>query len=410
LLCIEPHFPGRLGAVADWLVRRRGYRCQFYCNSAASQEHWPESVGKGLDLVGFKVGGVAREKAVPWTRQLERGLCYAYGCWEVLEARRPRPVDLILGRSAGLGSTLFAAVSLPGVPVVNLLDYFTHPHAYDLAEEAGAETPAAYFHWRRACNAMDLLDLENGVLAWTPTYWQRDLFPAEYHDAFFVLHDGVDTRQFARRPCSARTIAGRVIPPETRVVTFVARYLDRLRGFDRFIELADRLMKAGTDVLCVAVGDTIVHRGLDLPFYGQDYSAHVLTRIPLVDPDRLWLPGVVSPTVLAEILAASDLHVYPSRPYGVSRSLLEAMATGCLILAWDTAPVREFLEHGQTGLLVRPDDPDAAERLALAVLADPMAHRSLGETAATRVHERYAQDVTLPALAAQFDRLVEQGA
>jgi hypothetical protein len=24
LLCVEPRFPGRLGAVADWLVRKRG--------------------------------------------------------------------------------------------------------------------------------------------------------------------------------------------------------------------------------------------------------------------------------------------------------------------------------------------------------------------------------------------------
>jgi hypothetical protein len=37
LLCIEPCFPGRLGAVADWLVRRRGYRCQFYCANAADR-------------------------------------------------------------------------------------------------------------------------------------------------------------------------------------------------------------------------------------------------------------------------------------------------------------------------------------------------------------------------------------
>ena len=37
LLCIEPRFPGRLGAVADWLVRRRGYRCQFYCHTAEPQ-------------------------------------------------------------------------------------------------------------------------------------------------------------------------------------------------------------------------------------------------------------------------------------------------------------------------------------------------------------------------------------
>src|SRR5919109_1467477 len=119
LLCIEPRFPGRLGAVADWLVRRRGYRCQFYCNGIDAPEYWPESVGKGLEIVQFNVGGVAREPTVVWMRHLERGLCYAYGCWEVLEARRPRPIDLVLGRSAGLGSTLFVPASLPGVPIVN---------------------------------------------------------------------------------------------------------------------------------------------------------------------------------------------------------------------------------------------------------------------------------------------------
>src|SRR5262249_45970754 len=115
LLCVEPRFPGRLGAVADWLVRHRGYRCQFYCHTVEARERWPGSVGKGLELVQFNVGGVARETAVPWTRDLERGMCYAYGGWEVLDARRPRPVDIVLGRSAGLGSTLFVPVSLPRV-------------------------------------------------------------------------------------------------------------------------------------------------------------------------------------------------------------------------------------------------------------------------------------------------------
>src|SRR5260370_284517 len=120
LLCIEPRFPGLLGPVCDWLVRKRGYRCYFYCAAADGPERWPPSTGQGIDVVRFGVGGVAREAAVPWTRCLERGLCYAYGCWEVLEARRPRPLDLALGRSAGLGSTLFVPVFHAGLPLVNL--------------------------------------------------------------------------------------------------------------------------------------------------------------------------------------------------------------------------------------------------------------------------------------------------
>lgn len=408
LLCIEPRFPGRLGPVADWLVRRRGYRCQFYFHTAEPREHWPESVGRGLELVHFNVGGVAREAIVPWTRQLERALCYAYGCCEVIDMKRPRPVDVVLGRSAGLGSTLFVPASLPRTPIINLFDYFYQPHRYDLAEEAAPDTPVEYFHWRRTASAMDLLELENGVTPWTPTRWQRDLFPPEYRNDFSVLFDGVDARRFARRSPTERRIAGRVLPRDMRVVTFVSRSLDRLRGFDRFLELGNRLLRARKDVLCVVVGDPVVQRGLDVHFYGKDYRAHLLQQCPLHDAERVWFLDAATPDVVAEALLASDLYVYPSRPYSLARSLIEAMAASCPILAWDEEPVREFVEHGRNGLLVQ--DIDAAERWARQVLDDPPGHAALGAVGAETVREQYDQDVTLPRLEAILGRIMNNEA
>jgi glycosyltransferase involved in cell wall biosynthesis len=406
LLCVEPRFPGRLGAVCDWLVRKRGYRVRFFC-AAEDRQHWPESVGRGLDVVLFGVGGVAREAAAHWTRTLERGLCYAFGCWEVLEARRPRPVDLVLGRSAGLGSTLFAPVHLPGTPVVNLFDYFYHAHRHDLAETELAAAPAEYFYWRRGANAVDLLDLENGVTPWAATAWQRDLYPAEYRDGFVVLHPGVDTDRFRRRERRQRRVAGRAIPDAAKVVTFVARGLDRVRGFDRFVRLANRLLALYPDVICVTAGAPAVQRGLDVEHYGRDYATHVLGQAPPHDPARFWSLGFVPPATVAELLAASDLHVYPSRTYPVAASLLEAMASGRVVLAWDGEPLREVLTPGRDSLLVPPDDEDAALRLARAVLDDPAGHAPLGEAAAALVRERYAEDVTLPHLVSLFERLVE---
>src|SRR5690348_3909340 len=88
LLCVEPRFPGRLGAIADWLVRRRGYRCRFLCSSASSRDAWPESVGKGLDVVLCPQSG---EPAVDWTRYLERGINHAMGYFEALGNYPPLP-------------------------------------------------------------------------------------------------------------------------------------------------------------------------------------------------------------------------------------------------------------------------------------------------------------------------------
>jgi glycosyltransferase involved in cell wall biosynthesis len=410
VLWVEPNFPGRLGAVADWLVRRRGYRSWFYCHTADPRATWPASVGNGLDVQTFAVGGIARDASVTWSRVLERSLCYAYGCWEVLEQRRPRPVDLIVGRSNGLGSTLYAPVYWPAAPVANFLDYFYHAHEHDLAGEAGPETSPAYFHWRRSMAAIDLLDLEQTALAWTPTQWQRDLFPSEYREQILVAHDGIDTYRFGPSAWHAtatgpRSIAGRVIPDRVRVVTFVARSLDRLRGFDRFLTVANQLLRERADVLCVVVGDPIVRRGLDVDFHNRDYCAHLMANQPPFDPDRLWFLGNSSPAIVAEVLAAADLHIAPSRPYPVARSLLEAMAVGCVVLVSDTVAHREIVEHGKSGLLVSGQDIDALTRQALAVLADRALHRPLGAAAALLVREHYSQDVCMPRLAERFTAL-----
>lgn len=408
VLWVEPQFPGRLGAAADWLVRKRGYRCRFYCHSVEPRERWPSSVGHGLDVGVFKVGGVARERSVPWQRILERGLCYAYGGWEVIDRDRPRPIDLIVGRSEGLGSTLFAPVYRPGAPLVNFHDYYYHAHQHDLADEAGPNMPAGYYQWRRSANAVDLLDLENGSAAWTATNWQRDLYPAEYRHDFHVLHDGVDTTRFASSDRSGtRTILGRSIPEGTRVVTFVARSLDRLRGFDRYLALALSLLRERSDTICIALGDPVVRRGLDVDFHERDYKAHLLGTVPPFDSERLWFPGNLLSERVAEVLRASDLHIAPSRRYPVARSLLEALSTGAVVLASDTEPHREFLTPGVNGLLARPADPDDWLTQARSVLDDPAAFRPLGEAASSLIRERYAQDVALPALAAFFAQLVD---
>ena len=180
-----------------------------------------------------------------------------------------------------------------------------------------------------------------------------------------------------------------MIPAGTRVVSFVARSLDRLRGLDRFLELAERCCGLGPTFSASSSGDPIVRRGLDVVFHNRDYAAHLLAEQSAVRSRAALVPGPGAPAVVAEVLAASDLHVAPSRPYPVARSLLEAMAAGCVVLASDTEPHREVMTPGETGLLV--DERRRRMRWrkqALAVLADPAAFRPLGDAAARWCGER----------------------
>ena len=125
--------------------------------------------------------------------------------------------------------------------------------------------------------AIDLLDLEQAALAWTPTSWQRGALSRRIPRFSFSCCTTASTPAGSTRlrdrtgHSEPRSIAGRAIPGSTRVVSFVARSLDRVRGLDRFLKLADVLLRSIPDVLCVVVGDPIVRRGLDVVFHNRDY-------------------------------------------------------------------------------------------------------------------------------------------
>ena len=406
LLCIEPRYPGRLGGVADWLVRRRGYRVRFFCHQVDSADRWPEATGRGIEVVTFNVGGLARQPSVEWPDVLERSLCYSYGCSEVLDALRPRPVDVVLGRSDGLGSSLFAPVSFPGAPVVQFFDSYFDPDRREPGDEADLG-PEAYRRWRLAANAIELVELENGVTPWTPTEYQRGLFPAIYRNDFHVLHDGVETRNLPRRNREPLTIGGRTIPADARVVSFVARSLDRLRGFDRFVGIVDRLIRDEPNLIAVALGARVVEHPFDFAHHGRDYPSIILGDRAPSSLERLWLPGLLPTSEVRRLLARSDLHISASRPHPASRSLVEAMAAGCVVLAFETEAALEFIEPGHTGLIA-PPDLEEATRIAIDILRHGDQHRPLGDRAADRVRESYSRDATLPRLAALFDRLASE--
>ena len=84
----------------------------------------------------------------------------------------------------------------------------------------------------------------------------------------------------------------------------------------------------------------------------------------------------------------ADLFCLPSRQEGFGIVFVEAMAAGLPVVAARAGATPEVVEHGRTGLLVPPSDPDALAGTLVRLLGSPEERRMLG-AAGTRAAERY---------------------
>lgn len=86
-----------------------------------------------------------------------------------------------------------------------------------------------------------------------------------------------------------------------------------------------------------------------------------------------------------------DLFVLPSLAEGTSMSVLEAMASGCAIVASAVGGTPALLDGGTCGVLVEPTDTAALASALSDLLGAPERRRALGEAARHRAVTAYAE-------------------
>jgi glycosyltransferase involved in cell wall biosynthesis len=107
------------------------------------------------------------------------------------------------------------------------------------------------------------------------------------------------------------------------------------------------------------------------------------------DLSRVHFLGRIPYARFISLLQLSMVHVYLTYPFVLSWSLLEAMSAGCAIVASDTAPVREAIVDGRTGLLVDFFDGEALMRRVVDLLEQPALRARLGQAARQHAVEHY---------------------
>ena len=105
-------------------------------------------------------------------------------------------------------------------------------------------------------------------------------------------------------------------------------------------------------------------------------------------------------------IAASDLLVLPSRKEGAGFVLLEAMALGLPCVGSRIGGIPEYIQEGETGTIVPPEDADALSDALTALILDPDRRRHMGEAARRRVREHFPAGGSAPRLVSLFEQIL----
>jgi glycosyltransferase involved in cell wall biosynthesis len=389
ILFVHPNYPAQFGHIARRLVKDEGVRCTFVSKVPAGWDH-------GVERVQYTPRGGATVRSHFCSRTFENAIWESQAIFEALKARPDLRPDLVVGHS-GFGSTLFLR-EIYDCPILNYFEYFYHARDSDMDFRPDFPCTELERLRARARNAALLLDLETCDCGYCPTVWQRDRFPELFHSKLEVLFDGIDTDLWKPRPHEPRTIAGASIPSDCKIVTYVARGMESMRGFDIFCKIANRLSEKRSDVLFLVVGqDRVCYGGDRRHTGGRSFKEWVFAQEDF-DLSRFRFLGLLPPAELARLFSLSDLHIYLTVPFVLSWSVFNALACGTTLLASDTAPVRELVTAGTNGLLADFFDIDEFVRLAARVLDDPGDYRQLGETGREMIRGKYSLDVCLPRL------------
>ncbi len=94
----------------------------------------------------------------------------------------------------------------------------------------------------------------------------------------------------------------------------------------------------------------------------------------------------------ADALAVMDVFVMPSLQEGLGLALMEAMSIGLAVVGTEVGGIKDLLQDGENGLLVKPKDPEGLARAVKELLTDKTKRQRLGTMAAKFIRDNFAQD------------------
>jgi len=208
-----------------------------------------------------------------------------------------------------------------------------------------------------------------------------------------VVANGVDVVRFSPGPVDQSLRRELATSPNEPLVVVLCR-LDRPKQVDHVVKAVAGLEGSLGRTQLAIIGDSTTDR---------DYAEEVreLGQELLGERVRFFAPR----DDVSEVLRCADLYVLAGRQEGMPLGILEAQATGCPVVAYPAAGVRNSVIANVSGLLAAPNDWKSLRDQIAIVLADQKLGEELASHALEMVRAHFNLTTQAAAVADIFDGL-----
>lgn len=395
ILFLHQNFPGQFVHLAPALAKRGHKVVALTMNRVISLA--------GVQVFSYRPSRGSSKEIHPFAADFETKVIRAEACGiAMISLKQQGFTPHIVIAHPGWGEALFVKDIFPQVKLLSFLEFFYYAQGSDFDfdpefAEIGWKKNAAV----RIKNANNFFSLDLMDHGYTPTYWQRNLQPAQYHDKISVIHDGIDTEKVSPDSQAALHLpepaGGGTLSANDEILTFVNRNLEPFRGYHIFMRALAEIQRQRPKLITLIVGGDQVSYGAPSSngkTWKEIFFAEVKDQLDL---SRIFFLGQVAYDTYLSILKISTVHVYLTYPFVLSWSLLEALSMECLVVASKTPPVEEVIQHQHNGLLVDFFDVEGLSNTVSQALSNPGAYHLLKKTARQQIIKNYdLKTVCLP--------------
>ncbi len=304
-------------------------------------------------------------------------------------------------RMAHLAQTL--ALPMAGARILSaawILARYVRQHGIQLIDCQSGRAHNLGLFVKKLCPELKLVVHRRVDYPPAPGYWHRRKYQSPLIDRFIcissaiekvlaeagvdpkrlsVVRSAVDNSPFAaidRKACRKKLGTEWGIAADCPVIGNLA-YITEQKDHATLIQALGILRDRGLMFLAFIAGDGALRS-----------AAEQLASALQLGPDRLRFLGVRQD--VAQLLGATDIFALSSQDEGLGTSLLDAVHSGCALVATAVGGIPEIVLHDKTGLLSPARDPLAFANNLERLLRNPFAMQELTNNARDHVEREFS--------------------